>query len=154
MFTVFGATGNTGAVVANHLLDAGQEVRVAVRDPGKVAALRARGAEVVKTDVLDVDSVTAALAGAKGAYLLIPPDVTSSDLVGRGRRIVDTYAAALRKSPVARAAVLSSVGAEQPSGTGPIVITHYAEQELRRVAGAVFTFVRAAYFMDNLAGAT
>lgn len=150
MFTVFGATGHTGSVVANRLLDEGEKVRVAVRDPGKVEALRARGAEVTKVDLLDAASVAAALSGAEGAYLLIPPDPSSTDLVGRGRRIVDTYVEALRKSPIAHAAVLSSVGAQQPSGTGPIVTAHYAEQRLREVPGTAFTFVRAAYFMENL----
>lgn len=151
MFTIFGATGNTGSVVANYLLDRGQRVRIAVRDPGKIEALRARGAEIVKTDVLDPASVTQALTGSKGAYLLVPPDPTSTDLVGRGRRIIDAYVEGLRTSRVPHAAVLSSVGAQHPSGTGPIVITHCAEQQLAPLADTTFTFVRASYFMENIA---
>lgn len=149
MYVVFGANGNTGGVVASTLLDRGAKVRVVVREPAKVEARRARGAEVVKGDVLDVASVAAALEGASGAYLLTPPDAASTDLVGRGKRIIDTFVAALRKSPVAHAVVLSSVGAQHPAGTGPIVITHYAETNLPKVGKTVFTFVRAAYFMEN-----
>jgi uncharacterized protein YbjT (DUF2867 family) len=41
MFTVFGASGNTGSVVASRLLERGKQVRILVRDPAKVVALRA-----------------------------------------------------------------------------------------------------------------
>src|SRR5581483_11969267 len=77
MFTVFGANGNTGSVVARRLLDSGKKVRLVVRDPDKVGALRSRGAEVAGGDVLDANAVKSALTGAEGAYLLIPPDNTS-----------------------------------------------------------------------------
>ncbi len=128
MITIFGATGNTGAVVAKHLLDRGKELRVLARDPGKVAAL----------------------AGADGAYLLMPPDNQSPDLLARNRRVVDVLAAGLAKAGTAHAVLLSSVAAQEPSGTGPIVSTYVAERTLSAVRGTRFTFVRAAYFMENL----
>ncbi len=152
MYVVFGASGNTGKVVAGTLLDHGAKVRVVVRDPMKVDDLRARGAEVVTADVLDVAGIAAALAGATGAYLMTPPDPSSDDLVGRGRRIIDAFVAALMQSPVAHAVALSSAGAQQPAGTGPIVITHYAETQLPKASQTRFTFLRAAYFMENLLG--
>ncbi|MFO0713946.1 MAG: NmrA family NAD(P)-binding protein [Sandaracinus sp.] len=152
MYVVFGANGNTGKVVASTLLARGKKVRVVARDAAKVADLAARGAEVVTADVLDVKGVARALSGAEGAYLLVPPDAASTDLVGRGRKIVDTYVAALAESPVRHAVVLSSVGAQHAAGTGPIVITHYAETTLPKAKGTTFTFVRAAYFMENILG--
>src|SRR5712675_1463508 len=121
MFTVFGASGNTGSVVAKRLLDAGKKVRLVVRDPNKVAALRSRGAEVVTGDVTDANSVKSALAGTEGAYLLLPPDIKSNDLVGKDRRIVDNFVAGLTATKVPHAVMLSSIGAQKPSGTGPIV---------------------------------
>ena len=150
MFTVFGASGNTGSVVAKRLLDAGKKVRLVVRDPNKVAALRSRGAEVVTGDVLDASAVKSALTGAEGAYLLIPPDPRSTDFLGRGRRIIDDYLAALTDTKVPHAVMLSSVGAQKPSGTGPIVTVRYAETTLPKAGATKFTFVRAAYFMENI----
>ena len=149
MFTVFGANGNTGSIVANRLLDRGKKVRVVARDAKKVEALRARGAEVFVGDVTDAAQVTAALAGAEGAYLLVPPDLGSNDVIGRGSKIIANYVAGLRANKVPHAVYLSSVGAQVPSGTGPIVITHNAEQELP-TSGTKLTFVRAAYFMENI----
>lgn len=151
MFTIFGATGNTGSVVASELLSKGKRVRVVVRSAEKGAALAAKGAEVVLGDVLDGASVTSALAGAEGAYMLLPPDLTTSDLIGRGQRIVQNYADALRKHPVAHVALLSSVGAQVPTGTGPILTARHAEQVLGALGTATrFTYVRAAYFMENI----
>ena len=79
MYVVFGANGHTGSVVADTLIEHGNRVRAVARDPTKLEALRAKGAEVVAADVLDVASVANALRGAEGAYLLIPPDNASTD---------------------------------------------------------------------------
>lgn len=149
MFTIFGANGNTGSIVATRLLERGHKVRAVARDASKLDALRAKGAEVFVADVLDGDQVQAALAGASGAYLLLPPDLQSTDLLARGKRIVANFTAGLRANKVAHAVFLSSVGAQVPSGTGPIVTTHHAEQELPK-SGTAMTFVRAAYFMENI----
>jgi len=150
MLTIFGATGNTGAVVASELLTRGKKVRAVARNTERLGALAARGAEVVRGDVLDAASVEAALEGADGAYLLLPPDLKSDDLVARNRRIADIFAAALAKRGVRHGTFLSSVAAHEPSGTGPIVTTHYAENVLARAGTTALTFVRAAYFMENL----
>jgi uncharacterized protein YbjT (DUF2867 family) len=151
MFTVFGANGNTGSIVANRLLDAGKQVRVVARHADKLDSLRARGAEVFVADVTDAAQVSAALAGAEGAYLLLPPDNASSDLIGRARKIIAAYGAGLRAHRVPHAVFLSSVGAQVSAGTGPIVSTHIAEQELP-ASGTTFTFIRAAYFAENILG--
>ena len=140
MFTVFGATGNTGSIVAGRLLDAGKNIRIVVRDPNKAASLKARGAEVVKGDVTNATAVKSALAGAEGAYLLLPPDNKSDDLLGRNRRIVDDYLAGLTAAKVPHVVMLSSVGAQKPSGTGPIAAVHYAEVTLPKAGATRFTF--------------
>src|SRR2546428_11947229 len=150
MFTVFGANGNTGSVVARRLLDSGKKVRLVVRDPNKVAALRSRGAEVVTGDVTDASAVKSALAGAEGAYLLVPPDNKSNDLVGRGRRIVDNYLAGLTAAKVPQAVMLSAVGAQRASGAGPVVTLHYARATPPEAGATRFTFGRAAEFLEKL----
>jgi uncharacterized protein YbjT (DUF2867 family) len=135
-------------VVAAKLLERGKQVRAVARDPKKLEALRAKGAEVFAGDVTDDKAVTAALQGAEGAYMLFPPDNSSTDLIGRNRAIAERYAAGLAAAKVPHAVMLSSVGAQVPSGTGPIVTTHHAEAILPK-SGAKLTFLRAAYFMEN-----
>lgn len=150
MFTIFGASGNTGSVVAKELLDRGEKVRLLVRDPAKVEALAARGAEVVKGDVLDGAAIASALEGAKGAYVLLPPDNASPDLLARNRTLTELYAKAIEAKGTAHVVLLSSVGAQEPAGTGPIVGCYVAEQRFAKIAGTRFTFLRAAYFAENL----
>src|SRR5262249_33798914 len=121
MITIFGASGNTGSVVAEKLLAAGKQVRVVARHPDKLADLRARGAEAFSGQATGAASVSAALAGAEGAYLLVPPAVTDNDVIGRARGVIRNYVAGLRENKVKHATMLSSVAAQLPSGTGPIV---------------------------------
>jgi len=152
LFTVFGASGNTGAIVADRLLAAGKRVRAVVRQPDKAAALAARGAELVTGDVGDARFVAAALAGATGAYLLVPPALDAADLLAHCRAVVDHYAAGLAAAAVRHAVFLSSVGAHVPAGTGPIVSNRYGELTLASAGGTTMTFVRAPFFMENLLG--
>jgi uncharacterized protein YbjT (DUF2867 family) len=152
MFVVLGATGHTGAVVTEKLLDAGKKVRVLVRDAAKVEALQKRGAEVVTGSVESEADLTRALAGAEGVYALLPPDARAEDLPGRNRRVTGHLAAALEANAVPHVVLLSSVGADVPSGTGPIATVHHAEQVLGALKTTRLTAIRAAYFMENLLG--
>ncbi|MBE7454960.1 MAG: NmrA family NAD(P)-binding protein [Kofleriaceae bacterium] len=147
MYVITGVTGNTGAVVADTLLTAGKPVRVVVRDAARAAPWRARGAEVAVAALEDTAALTAALRGATGAYLLVPPRLASADPAGENRAVVASLAAATRAAAVPHAVLLSSIGAQHPDGTGPIATLHHAEAALAEVTA--LTAVRAAYFMEN-----
>lgn len=151
-YVIAGVSGNTGRVVASTLLDAGNKVRVVVRDAKKGESWKARGAEVAVAELADTNAMAAALAGAEGAYLLLPPHPGTADYLEGERAIVESLAKAIEKAKVPHVVQLSSVGAHLPSGNGPIRTLHLAERRFRDVPGAVFTFVRAPYFMTNLAG--
>src|SRR5262245_36770991 len=150
MYVVAGAAGNTGSVIVETLLARGQKVRAIVHDRRKpaAAALAARGAEVAEVALEDTDRLAAALSGAAGAYVLLPPALQSDAFIARGRRLVDSLAAALGRAGVAHTVLLSSVAAHVPAETGPVITVHDAEQ---RLPGPL-TAVRAAYFIDNVAG--
>ena len=107
-----------------------------------------RPSEIVG-DVTDGDVIAKALAGAEGAYLMLPPDNTANDELAKNRRIVDHYAAGLAAAKVPHAVFLSSVGSQLASGNGPVAATHYGEVALAKSATKL-TFVRAAFFMENM----
>ena len=151
MFVIAGVTGNTGSIVANKLLDEGKQVRVIARDPKKVEALKARGAEVVSADLEDPQALAQALAGAEGAYLLSPPDASSEQFLAARRRLLDAVAQAVVAARVPHTVFLSSIGAQHERGTGIIESLHYAEKVLA-ATGLPVTFVRAGYFVENWAG--
>ena len=149
MFVVAGVSGNTGSVVANTLLSQGRKVRVLVRDAAKGAAWKAKGAEVAVADLHGAqDALASAFAGAEGAYVLFPP-LMRDDFLEVNARAARAVVGALRAVRVGHTVLLSSIGAQHAAGTGPIVALHRAENEIR-TAGIDATFVRAAYFMENV----
>jgi uncharacterized protein YbjT (DUF2867 family) len=72
---VTGATGKTGSVVVSELLRVGYRVRAMVhREDVRSARLKALGAEIVVTDISDVERVAGALKDVQRAYYCPPYD--------------------------------------------------------------------------------
>lgn len=70
---VTGATGATGYATVEALHGSGNAVRALVhQDDARADRLRALGAEVVVGDLLDIDSVQAAMDGVNAAYFVYP----------------------------------------------------------------------------------
>lgn len=68
MILVTGATGNVGSEVATALTARGEEVRAVMRNPDRGAL--PEGIEVVRGDLDLPHSLTSALDGARGVFLL------------------------------------------------------------------------------------
>jgi uncharacterized protein YbjT (DUF2867 family) len=152
MFVVLGASGNTGKVVAETLLSQKKNVRVVVRDAAKRQAWKDAGAEVSIADVEDSAALERAFSGAEGAYVLLPPNFGSTQVRVDNNRRASTIAAAIEAAGVPHVVLLSSIGAQQPHGTGPVLGLRDAEATFTRGRAAA-TFVRAAYFMENWSSA-
>jgi len=149
MYVITGATGNTGSVVARALLAKGQSVRVIGRSAERLKDFAARGAEAVVCDMEDEAALTKAFTGAHAVYAMIPPDPTSGDYRGHQDDIADSVAEAIAKAGVRHAVVLSSFGADKPSGTGPVAGLYGLEQQLNGIRDTNFLYLRAGYFMEN-----
>jgi uncharacterized protein YbjT (DUF2867 family) len=150
MIVITGATGNTGSVIAEKLLAAGEKVRVVGRSEEKLQPLVARGAEAFVCDITDTDPLTKAFAGATAAYAMIPPNMTAENLLAHQEAVSDALAVAIRQSGVKHVVSLSSLGAEKSEKVGPIVGLHFMEQKFDRIAGLNVLHLRAGYFMENL----
>jgi uncharacterized protein YbjT (DUF2867 family) len=148
MYAIAGVSGNTGSVVAEELLRRGEKIRVIVRNEEKGAPWREKGAEVAVASMDDADALTRALTGVEGAYLLLPPDMGSDDMIARGRAFGDAFAQAVRAAGVKHVVFLSSIGAQHATGTGPIRALHEIETRLRGT-GAALTLLRPPYFIEN-----
>lgn len=149
MFVVSGATGHTGSVVAQTLLDKGQPVRVIVRSAEKGAVWKAKGADVAVAEILDVDAMAKALDGAVGAYFLLPPDLTNETFLEDSVKRADAIVAAAKAAKVPHAVILSSVGAQHEDRVGPISTVAYLEKQF--VAASIpLTAVRPGYFLENI----
>ncbi len=149
MYVVLGASGNTGHIVARNLLAQQKKVRVVGRNAAHLQPFAAQGAEVFVGDVTDASTLTKALQQADSAYVMIPPNITSNDPQSYQERVTDSIAAAVKNSGVKNVVALSSIGADKPSGTGPVIGLHNFEQKLNQIDSANVLFLRAAYFMEN-----
>lgn len=148
MYAITGVSGHTGSVVAETLLAQGKQVRVIVRDAAKGGAWKARGAEVATASLDDTAALTRAFTGTEGVYVLLPPNMATTDPLGTNAKLTSSIAAAVHAANVPHVVLLSSAGAQHPDGIGPIRALHDAERELA-ATGAGFTAVRAAYFQEN-----
>jgi uncharacterized protein YbjT (DUF2867 family) len=149
MYVFMGANGNITSHAVRALLQQGQRVRVIGRSAAALAPLQQLGAEVAVGDARDADFLTHAFEGAAGVYTMIPTDYAAPDLRGAQAQIGEAIAAAIARSGVRRVVNLSSVGAELPSGTGPIVGLHEQEQRLDALPGLDLLHLRPGYFMEN-----
>ncbi|HEY3973683.1 MAG TPA: NmrA family NAD(P)-binding protein [Candidatus Sulfotelmatobacter sp.] len=149
MYVILGASGNTGHVVATKLLTGGQKVRVVGRNAAHLQGLAAKGAETFIADVTDAATLAKAFDKADSAYVLIPPNTTSTDPLGYSNRVSDAIASAVKNAGTKNVVVLSSIGADKAGGTGPVVGLHNLEQKLNQIEGANVLCLRAGYFMEN-----
>jgi uncharacterized protein YbjT (DUF2867 family) len=150
MIVIVGATGRTGSVAADKLLAAGAKVRVLGRDAKKLEPFAQKGAEAVVTDMTDAASVERAFAGASAAHVLIPPNLAAPDYRAYQERVNDNMANAIRKAGVTHATVVSSTGADQTRGVGPVTGLNTLEQRLNAIDGLNVLSLRCGYFMENL----
>lgn len=152
MFTVMGITGNVGGAVAENLLTAGKTVRGVVRTPAKAKAWADRGVELVQSAYDDAEGLAKAFAGAEGVFAMIPPDFAPAPGLPDQKRTIAAIREALEQARPGKAAFLSSIGSEQPSGLGLITSTHLMEQATRTLPIPV-AYLRAGSFMENWLGA-
>jgi len=90
MYTILGATGNIGSVITKKLLEKGETVRVVGRNAARLQQYVHRGAEAFVADIKDPEALTKALTGARAAFLMMPPGMTSPDY--RAEQDVESHA--------------------------------------------------------------
>ena len=148
MFLVTGITGHVGGATAQNLLAQGHKVRALVRNPDKAAAWASQGVELVQGDFNDAAAIAGALQGVEGAYIMVPPLLTPQRGFPEAKAVIAAYVDALKRVPVPRLVVLSSIGAEKPERLGLITVLHLFEQALAPFTFPI-TFIRAGSFFEN-----
>jgi uncharacterized protein YbjT (DUF2867 family) len=150
MHVITGATGHTGSVAAEKLLATGAKVRVIGRDAKRLERFSRQGAEAIVADMTDAAALEKAFSGARAVYAVIPPNISSPDVRAYQERVTDSLAAAIRNNGIAYVVVVSSTGADKPSGVGPVVGLHTLEKKLEPIDGLNALSLRCGYFMENL----
>ncbi len=149
MFAIMGVTGQVGGHVAHRLLGAGKQVRAVVRDVAKAQSWVGLGCEAAVASIDDVESLTSALFGVDGAFLMIPPDYDPAPGFPRIHQIIDCVCSAIEAARPGKVVFLSSVGA-QVQEFSLLNNARMVEQALRTLPVPT-AFVRPAWFMENAA---
>ena len=134
---VTGATGNVGSAVLRSLT--AQRGRNSSRPAVSAGPPKSTPDNVVAFDFADPGTWSAAFEGVESMFLMRPP------AIGNVRRDLLPAVAAARKAGVRHVVFLSLQGAAKNK-----VVPHAAVEKWLRSSGLVWTFVRAAFFAQNL----
>lgn len=139
MILVTGATGNVGKELVPHLLEAGQEVRVLVRDVRKAAGFDARVDRAIG-DLDDRETLHPAMKGIRAVYL-----------IAFEARQIENVIAAARSNGVTQLVRQSTIeaGVIPPIGPGR---WHREQEVLIEKSGIAWTHVRPTMLMVNTVG--
>ncbi|WP_433356379.1 NmrA/HSCARG family protein [Microtetraspora malaysiensis] len=157
---VVGATGLQGRAVTRHLLHDGWRVRALTRDLNgtQAQALACAGAEVVRAQMEDVDSLTGAAEDAWGLFSVQPtvgspgtaPDFTAEDEVRWGMNV----AKAAHAAGVGHLVFTSVAGTDRHLSEkvpANLVSKWRIEQHIAKL-GLPATILRPVSFMENFTG--
>ena len=149
MIVVTTPTGNIGRHVVQHLLDAGEMLRLIVRDPGRLPQAVRDRVEVVQGSHGDDAVVDQAFRGADAVFWLCPP-VPSSTPAAATVDFARPGAAAMRRHGVPHVVAATTLGRGTPwqdragNATGSIRMV-----DLLRDTGAAVRGLALPAFMDN-----
>jgi len=149
MYVILGATGHTGSAAVKALLRQGQKVRAVARDAYKLATLEALGAEPAVADIGDAAAIARTFAGAKAAYVMVPPQAKAPDFLAAADLISTAVTEAVKTGGISHVVLLSSIGAQHREKTGPILAVHAFEEKLKQVPNLNALFLRPTVFMEN-----
>ncbi|SDE24976.1 SDR family oxidoreductase [Glycomyces harbinensis] len=148
---VVGATGSLGSKVVDALLERGKHVRALVRPHSDATRLERPGVAVARGDMLDPDSLTAAMTGAD-AVITTAAGYTRG---GRDAHAIDTVgnanlAEAAHRTGIRRFILTSILTSDQTPDVPHFWHKKLAEDELERL-GVPFLALRPGAFVDQIA---
>jgi len=152
-YVLLGSLGNITKPLAQQLIAAGGQVTIVTSDGSKSPAITSLGATPAVGSIEDVAFLTATFKGADAVYLMVPPRFDANPWKKWIGGVGEKYAMAIKAAGVKKVVNLSSIGADQPAGIGPVTGIHFAEVALDTHSGADVRHLRPAYFYLNLYGA-
>jgi uncharacterized protein YbjT (DUF2867 family) len=148
---VVGATGWLGGQVVDRLLARGKKVRALVRPTSDAAKLEAKGVEIARGDMLDLDSLVIAMTGTAAVI------TTAAGYTGKNKNAheIDTrgnanLAIAASKAGVKRFVLTSILTSDQTPGVPHFWQKKLTEDKLEEL-GVPFVALRPGAFFDQIA---
>ncbi|MFQ5706458.1 MAG: NmrA family NAD(P)-binding protein [bacterium] len=148
MYTITGATGNIGKVIARNLLQRGEKVRVIGRNAERLQTFAEKGAEVAVGSQDDLEFLTNAFRGATAVYYMTPLSYAAEDFTAHQNELGEVAQKAIQATGVSHVVNLSSMGAHLGDGVGPVNGLYDVEQLLDETDANV-VHLRPTFFMEN-----
>ena len=146
---ISGSLGNIGKPLAKELIAAGHAVTIISSNADRKTAIENLGAKAAIGSVSDADFLAETFAGADSLFAMTPPNLGGSNVIENTVNAGNAFAAAINKAGVKRIVMLSSIGADQENGTGPIAGLHQIEKIYSKLENTAVTFLRAGFFFNN-----
>lgn len=151
-YVITGGSGNISKPLVEKLLKAGHEVTVVGRNADHLKDLTAQGAKAAIGSVEEVEFLKKSFVGADAVYTMTPTNFTASDLKNWMGQIGKNYAEAIQACNIKYVVNLSSVGAHNPEGCGPVSGLYRIEQVLNELKEVNIKHLRPVYFFANFLG--
>jgi uncharacterized protein YbjT (DUF2867 family) len=148
--TISGSLGNIGKPLTTKLVASGHDVTVISSNNDRAEAIEALGAKAAIGSVNDVAFLKNAFAQADAVFAMTPPNLGGSDIIANTTVAGKALAEAIEAAGVKRVVMLSSIGADLPTGNGPIAGLYNIEKIYEAIQNVSLTFLRAGFFYTNL----
>ena len=135
-----GATGYIGGRLLKNLGQAGQRLRCLARHPSSLHSGAEAETEVVKGDVLDPASLSAALKSVHTAYYLVHSMGSSGDFEIEDRQAAQNFADAAREAGVQKIIYLGGLGEDEDQLSAHLSSRHEVGRILRESGVPVIEF--------------
>ena len=147
LLLVTGASGYIGGRLMRALHDAGARVRCMARRPDELRGRAPDGVEIVRGDVLDAASLSAALAGVETAYFLIHAMATPREFAREECEGAQNFAQAALAAGVRRIVYLGGLGSDE--GLSEHLASRHEVGRILRDSGVPTIELRASVILGS-----
>lgn len=145
---ISGSLGNIGKPLTAQLVKSGHEVTVISSNADRKDAIENLGAKAAIGSVSDADFLSQTFADADALFAMTPPNMGGVNIINNTTAAGAAFAKAIQDANIKRVVMLSSIGADLPTGNGPIAGLYNIEKIYEKLDTAI-TFLRAGYFYIN-----
>jgi NAD(P)H dehydrogenase (quinone) len=147
MFAVMGVTGKVGGGMARILLAKEKPVRAIVREASKGEEWAKLGCEIAIADLNDLESLTAAFAGAEGVFTMLPPTFDPEPGFSGHLAMSNVLTEALKAARPKKVVHLSTIGAQATEQN--LLSIHTAMEKMLSEVSLPIAILRPGWFMEN-----
>ena len=148
-YVISGSVGNISRPIIVGLVKSGNQVSVITSSSDRVKEIESLGAKALVGSLQDAAFLQNAFKGADAVYTMIPPTWQTTNWRASQLEVAKNYESALRASGVKYVVNLSSIGAHEPNGVGPVSGLHDFEQLLNKIPELNVKHLRPAFFYYN-----